>query len=175
MIEVIVGNICSVGAMISDSYGGTRKTKKGILLAQCISQIFYMAAAIILKGYSAAVQNVVAIFRNTYAVYGKHNKIVEWSLVAAPVVLGLVFNNRGWLGVLPVVANLQYSITMVLCKDDARKLKISLVAVSVMFSVFNFAILNFVSGVACIVTGVVTTMSIVKNKETESSGQGKAE
>jgi len=165
MLEVIIGNICSVGAMISDSVSGTRKTPKGILLAQCISQIFYAVGSFILKGYSATVQNVVTIFRNTYAVYGKHNKFIEWFFVGLPVVLGLIFNNRGLLGVLPVVANLQYAITMVLCKDDARKLKISLIAVCVMFSVFNFIILNFVSGVACIVTGVVTIASLIKEKK----------
>ena len=56
--DVIAGNVCSIGAMISDSYSGTRKNEKGILLAQCVSQIFYAAGSIILKGYSATVQNV---------------------------------------------------------------------------------------------------------------------
>ena len=162
--DVIAGNVCSIGAMISDSYSGTRKNEKGILLAQCVSQIFYAAGSIILKGYSATVQNVVTIFRNIYAVYGKHNKAVEWFFVLLPFVLGFVFNNRGLLGVLPVVANLQYSLTMVLSKNDPVKLRKSLVVVCVMFTVFNFAILNFVSGFACIFTGIVTVTSLVKEK-----------
>ena len=164
MNDVIIGNICSIGAMISDSVSGTRKTEKGILLAQCVGQIFYAAGSFILKGYSATVQNIVTIFRNTYAVYGKKNKLVEWFFVLLPVVLGLVFNNRGWLGVLPVVANLQYALTMMFGGGDAKKLKLSLITVCVLFTVFNFVILNFVSGIACIVTTVITSVSLIKER-----------
>lgn len=165
MFDIVLGNVCSIGAMICDSISGTRKTAKGVLLVQVISQVFYAVGSFVLKGYSATVQNIVTIFRNTYAVYGKHNKVIEWFFVVLPVVLGFVFNNRGLLGVLPIVANLQYAVTMVLCKGNARKLKYSLLVVSAMFSVFNFCILNFVSGVACIVTFVVTTVSLVKEKD----------
>lgn len=169
MNEIIIGNICSIGAMISDSYSSTKKTRKDILLVQCISQIFYAAGSFILKGYSATVQNVVTIFRNTYAVYGKRNRLAEWFFILLPVILGLAFNNRSWLGVLPVVANLQYSLIMMFCRENPIMLKYSLVVVCILFTVFNFAIMNFVSGISCIVTTIVTLIAIIKSKSNKEN------
>lgn len=169
MLHIIIGNICSVGAMLCDSYSGTRKTKKEILLVQSISQVFYIAATLILKGYSATVQNIATVFRNTYAVYGKRSKLVDWVFILLPVVFGLVFNNRSWLGVLPVAANLQYSLAVMFCGNSPRMLKYSFIVVCILFSVFNFAILNFVSGAACIFTAVVTVISLVKEKHSRSA------
>ena len=61
MIEasIIAGNILSLCAMISDSISGTRKKHKEIMAVQIVSQFFYGASAIVLKGYSSVTQNAV--------------------------------------------------------------------------------------------------------------------
>ncbi|MBO4393050.1 MAG: YgjV family protein, partial [Spirochaetales bacterium] len=64
---IIVGNILSLCAMISDSISGTRKKHSQIMAVQIVSQFFYGASSIVLKGYSSTVQNVVAVFRNLAA------------------------------------------------------------------------------------------------------------
>ena len=50
--------------MISDSISGTRKKHSQIMAVQIVSQFFYAASSIMLKGYSSTAQNVVAVFRN---------------------------------------------------------------------------------------------------------------
>lgn len=169
MYDVLIGNVCSVGAMLTDTVSGTRKTKKGILLVQCISQLFYIASSLVLKGYSATVQNAVAIVRNLFAVKGKTSKTVQWVLIILPVVLGIYFNNRGIIGILPVIANLEYSVCVFAFADDHVKLKYAFAINCAMFCVFNFAILNFVSGVACIVIVATTLISAVKEKKSEKT------
>ena len=165
MLNIIIGNVCAVGAMLSDSVSGTRKTQKDILLVQCISQVFYICSSLILKGYSATVQNVVAIARNLFAAYDKKNKVLEYVLIILPVVLGIVFNNRGLIGFLPVAANLEYSIAVFAFREKPTMLKYAIIVNNVMFCVFNFAILNFVSGVASIVIIITTSISIIKEKK----------
>jgi len=160
MIDIVLGNICSIGAMLSDSYSGTRKTKKEMLLAQSVSQIFYLASSIILKGYSAAAQNVVSIFRNIAVAYDKETKILEYIFIVLPVILGVVFNNRGLIGLLPVFANLEYVLAMVYAKNDSQKLKIAFIVNCALFSVFNFYILNVVGGIFSIVIVVTTAISV---------------
>ena len=46
-MDIIIGNICSLLAMATDSISSTRKTARGVLLVQCLSQIIYCAGAII--------------------------------------------------------------------------------------------------------------------------------
>ena len=61
---IIFGNLFSLFAMISDSISGTRKKHSQIMAVQIVSQFFYAASSIMLKGYSSTAQNVVAVFRN---------------------------------------------------------------------------------------------------------------
>ncbi len=171
MYEVIIGNVCSVGAMVSDSISGTRKTEKEILLVQCISQLFYIASSLVLKGYSATVQNAVAIARNLVAIKGKPSRLVEIVLILTPVVLGIVFNNRGLIGYLPVVANLEYSLAVFYLPKEPKMLKYAFVLNCAMFCVFNFAILNFVSGFACIVIVATTVISVIREKRSAETSE----
>lgn len=163
MLEIIIGNISSIGAMICDSYSGTRRTKKDMLLAQSVSQIFYIISSLVLKAYSATAQNVVAILRNFVAMKEEPGKKMAIFLTTLPVVLGLIFNNRGLMGLIPIVANLQYSIVVFKCPKNTNAIKLSLIINSIMFGVFNFYVLNFVSGIACIVITVTTSISLYKD------------
>ena len=161
--EIIIGNVCSVFAMISDSISGTRQKRSQILGIQIISQFFYAAGSFILKGYSSVAQNVVAVLRNIAGIKNVKSRGVEWGLILLGVVLGAVFNNRGILGWLPIVANFEYSVSIFRFKDNDRALKISFAINMVMYSVFSFIILNYVSGIANLIVAATTVVALVKN------------
>ena len=84
-------------------------------------------------------------------------------LILLGVVLGAVFNNRGILGWLPIVANFEYSVSIFSFKDNDLALKISFAINMVMYSVFSFIILNYVSGIANLVVAATTVVALVKN------------
>ena len=159
---IILGNVFSLCASISDTLSSSRKTERGVLLVQILSQVFYLASTLALKGYSAAVQNAVSIFRNLAAISKKENKLVEWILVILGVVLGLVFNNRGFMGLLPVVANLEYTLAVFRFKDNERALKIAFAICIALFMIFNVTILNFVGAITNGVVLVMTILFVVK-------------
>lgn len=161
-ISVILGNVCSLLAMVTDSISATRKTVKGVLLVQSGSQLFYFTGTILLKGYSGAVQNAVSIIRNLVAIGKIHSAVVEWTLVILGVALGLGFNNLGWIGYLPVVANLQYTLAVFRFKDNERALKISFAICIGLFALFNFAIYNFVGAVSNLVVMISTVIFLFK-------------
>lgn len=171
--EIIVGNVCSLCAMVSDSVSGTRKKHSEILAVQMLSQVFYGAGTIILKGYSSTVQNAVAILRNLAAMKNIRSKVVEWTLILLGVVLGIVFNNRGLIGWLPVVANLEYSVAVFRFRDQERKLKYAFILNMVMYLAFSLAILNFVGAAANVVVAVTTAISLARERrEARSESEG---
>lgn len=166
---VIIGNLCSLLAMITDSIGSAQKTAKGVLIMQSVSQAIYCISGIALKGYSAAVQSVVSILRNLTAIAGREEKWLQYLWVALGVVLGLYFNNRGLFGWLPVVANLEYSVAVFKFKDNERALKIAFCINIILFTIFNAGLFNIV-GVCCSTVVLVTTiMSLVKGKKEKNS------
>ena len=161
-INLIIGNVCSLLAMVTDSISSTRKTAKGVLLVQSLSQLIYFIGTVVLKGYSGAVQNAVSILRNFVAIRDIRSKYVEWALVGLGVVLGLAFNNLGFMGLLPVIANFQYTIAVFRFQDNQRALKISFAIAVGMFAVFNIAIFNVVGVVSNSVVFVTTLAVLLK-------------
>ena len=169
-MDLIIGNLCSLFATVADVISTSRKKVRDFLLFQCVGQFFYLLGTIVLKGYSAAVQNAVCILRNLAAVKNLKSKILEWGLVILALALGLAFNNLGWLGLLPVVANFQYSLAVFRFKDREVPLKISFLINVVMYLVFNFAIRNYVGSTAngfLIVTTILFLIKHQREKEVE--------
>ena len=167
-LEVIIGNICSLCAMISDSISGTRKKRSQVLGIQMLSQIFYGVGSIVLKGYSSTVQNVVAILRNFAAMKNIKSKVIEWTLIVLGVVLGIVFNNLGLIGWLPIVANLEYSLAVFRFRNDARGIKIALIINMLMFTVFSFYIRNYAGIVGNTVVAAATAVALIREKKAAS-------
>ena len=155
--------------MISDSISGTRKKHSEIMAVQIVSQFFYGASSIVLKGYSSTAQNLVAVFRNFAAMKNVKSKVLEWSLILAGVVLGIVFNNRGLLGWLPIVANLEYSIAVFKLKDNEKALKLAFIVNMVMYAIFSLVIMNYVGTLSCTVIAVTTAVSLIRAKKEQKS------
>lgn len=159
---LIIGNLCTLMAMGSNAISATRKTKNGILWTQSISQLIYLSSALVLRGYSAAVQNVVSIVRNLAAIRNIRNAWLEWFLVGLAAVLGIVFNNRGLIGLLPVIGNLQYTIVIFRLRDKDRALKFSFWISTLCFAIFNVTIFNFVGVLSDLVVLITTGIVLLK-------------
>lgn len=162
-MPLIIGNICSLLAMGTDAISASRKTAKAMLLVQILSQFFYGAGAIALKGYSAAAQNAVAVLRNLAAIGKVQSKWLEWSLVALAVVLGLCFNNLGLVGLLPVVANLVYSVAIFGFKDNEAVIKGAFAINMALFTVFNALIFNVVGTCTNAFLAISTTVFVIRD------------
>ena len=163
--NLIIGNLCTLGAMGANAVSSTRKTTKGVLWMQNLSQVIYCASAVVLKGYSAAVQNCVSILRNFAAIYGIQSKVLQYLLALAGLVLGILFNNRGVIGLLPVLGNLQYTLAIFKFADRERPLKISFLISVASFVVFNVFILNFVGAACDLAVIITTTIVLIKGRK----------
>ena len=165
LTQIILGNICSLCAMVTDSVSGTRKKHSEILSIQTISQVFYGAGSMILKGYSAVAQNLVAILRNLAAIKNVKSRALEWILIGLGVALGAAFNNRGLIGWLPIVANFGYSIAVFRLRDNERLLKLVFIVNMLMFAVFSYVILNYVGVATNLFVAVTTAVALIREKQ----------
>ena len=160
---LIVGNVCTVLAMACNAISSAGRSPKKVLWMQSASQAIYGISGIALQGYSATAQNVVSILRNLAAIRNMKSKVLEWALVVLGVVLGVACNNRGVIGLLPVIGNLQYTLAIFKFKTDERKIKIFFLISTVCFVVFNFAICNYVGALADAIVSVTTATMIWKD------------
>ena len=164
-LDLIIGNLCTLLAMGGNAISSTRKTAKGVLMMQTLSQVIYCISGIVLKGYSASVQNVVSILRNIAAIRKINSKVLEWVLVALGLILGIVFNNRGLVGLLPVLGNLQYTLVIFRFPDRQRTLKISFLISVLSFAVFNIVLWNFVGVASDLFVSITTALMLIREKK----------
>ena len=161
--SIIIGNLFTLFAMGFNAISSTRKTPKGVLWMQNCSQVVYLISSVVLGGYSAAIQNVVSILRNLAAIRQVKSKVLEWVLVVLGVVLGIACNNRGWIGLLPVISNLQYTLAIFHFREDGEKIKLFFLISVAFFVVFNFVIYNFVGVVADTIVVITTGIALLKS------------
>jgi hypothetical protein len=164
-IQLIIGNLCSLLAVFTDSISATRKTTRGVLLVQSVSQIIYGIGSVVLGGYSGAVQNVMSVLRNFVAIKKIDSKALKWVMVILGVVLGALFNNLGIWGWLPILANLEYTLAVFYFKDNQRALKIAFLISVVLFAVFNGIILSIVGVVTNMIVLITGIIALVREKK----------
>lgn len=169
---VLLGNLLSLGAMVTDSLSSKQNSVKRMLLLQCVSQGFYSISSLILKGYSAVVQNIVSLLRNVIAIRGIRSSVLQWTITVLAVVLGLWFNNRGLLGYLPVAANAMYTIVVFGAGNNPTAVRWAFLIDMLMFVVFNFAIMNYVGCLASVITAVVTARAIYESRPHAKTSAG---
>ncbi|MBR4308904.1 MAG: YgjV family protein [Oscillospiraceae bacterium] len=174
-MSLILGNLCSVFAMASDGLSSTRKTAKGVLWAQCLSQVFYGAGSVIAKGYSGAAQNVISLLRNFSAMKKWNRRVLEWALVIGAVVLGLAVNNRGVMGLLPVVANLEYSLVVFSYKENERALKWAFLVNLALFAVFNAFIGLITATMGNVAVFVLTAVYLYRTRNPSETAEKTAQ
>lgn len=167
IVSIILGNICSLLAMGTDALSTSRKSINKMLWVQNASQLFYGIGSVVLKGYSGAVQNAVCIIRNLLVIKGLKSKIVEWLLVVLGVVFGLYCNNLGFMGLLPIIANLQYTLAIFHFQNNERALKISFMISAFLFTFFSLAIWNFVGVCTNLVVAISTIVFLAKDKSSK--------
>lgn len=70
-------------------------------------------------------------------------------------------------GLLPMVANLEYSLAVLFFKDNEQMLKIAFFVDVLLFCIFNTVIFNIVGTVSNIVVMIMTMVAIIKISRTK--------
>ena len=117
-------------------YSTFGQKKENMLKWQVANTSFAILAQLFLKGYSGMATNLVCLIRNILGARGRLNKTNTVILTILIVVAGVAANNRGWLGLLPVITSVEYSACMYLCKD-AQQMRYALAVNVALWAVYD--------------------------------------
>lgn len=173
MIEqygIIIGNCISAVAAIFTARSSWAKDKWNIYINQVIQCLLLAVASIFFNSYAGIVSLLACAFRNYMAAKGKLDIKVSMLCLAIILVPGIVLNNRGYIGLIVIAANVIYTVGMYLTKREIS-IKINIVINLLLWIIYECLIIDVPSIIADGIGLFVTVASIIrifKEKGTDS-------
>ena len=165
MDTILLGNLLSAAGSACDFVSTSRKRADEMLIIQCITQVFFGFSYFVLKGYAAIAQNIVGILRNIFALKKTENKGIETLLTILPIPMGLWMNNMGFMGLLPIVANVEYACMVFKFKGNVKMIKLAYLINTVIYLFFNFAVKNYFMVISNIILIFSIAIFLIRDKK----------
>ena len=146
---VIIGNIVGLLASIVMAYSGILKKKKKMLFFQCIEKVLLVISNLLKPEKKIYARNIVS-------------KIIL-TVISIPVTI--YFNNRGLIGLLPLIAAISFIWLMTV--KDVKKFKLLIIVTTAMWSIYNFYIQSYVTfafETLTIITNIISIIMLNKKK-----------
>ena len=156
--RIVLGNgVFFLGAVIL-VFLGLIRTKRNILIAQILQELFMGTGMLILGGISGFIADMISILRNLVCI--RWNFTIKWKLIfiAAQVGLYAAFGAEGFYGWMPVVAMALF--TWFLDTENVVLLKILIAVMQLMWLVYDISIVNYVGMVVDMVSAVTNVVGI---------------
>ena len=161
-MSLIIGNTLALIASLLFVYSGILKRKDKILITQSIQKALSTLSNIVLKGYSGAITHALSFIRNILCYYDKLNILVKIIITILTIILTLLFNNLGVIGLLPLISSILYLWFMDI--KDIIKFKYLMLITIVLWGIYDLTIKSYTSFIFGIFSAITTIISIVQIK-----------
>ncbi len=161
---LIVGNIFSLLSSICIAVSVIKKNKTDLIWWQILDEIFCILSCAALYAYAALTTNTISLLRNILAYKGKLTEKLTWILCALCIIVGLWANNRGIIGLFPIVASASYTFFMFTSKNS-QQMRWALVSNLMLWFVHDIYIQAYPSALTDIALSLWTCLQIFKNRK----------
>lgn len=167
-MRIIIANVIDFVAALIQVGSGSIKKKSNILVVQIIQLLMQGVSMLLTGGITGAISNVLSCYRNYLCYKEKLNRVWKGILIAASVAMTLLFNNQGWLGIIPVAVCTVYILLMDV--KDPIKFKLLVTLSFVPWIIYHFALKLYVAAIfdaVSVVTSAVTLCLMMRGKKRE--------
>lgn len=162
MSSLLIGNIIALIASLLMVFSGLLKKKKQILYIQTIQIGLSVISNIVLGGITGAIINLLSCIRNILCYIGKLTLLSKIVLIFFSVLLTLMFNNLGFIGLLPLISIVSY--TCLIDINEVIRFKLLIIFTMLLWFVYDLYIKSYSSAIFDFMNIVFNTFSIMKIK-----------
>ena len=159
----IAGNIIMFVASIIMVLIGLAKTKKQVITWQSIQLALMGIASACLGSIPGAIANGMGFTRNLLSYNNKLTKTIQIILCILAAVSTALFNNIGWIGILPLIATLSY--TWCVTTKNLKLLKGVIAFTCVLWAIHDFSIQSYIGFIFNIFTIITCIIGILRKEE----------
>lgn len=142
MNKIIIGNIISFFSSASSMLGCCSKSRKNMFLFQVGECTLLAIASVFFESYAAIAALLLSAVRNSLVARDKFTMPMFCTFLVLLPVLGIITNNRGIVGLLPVLATIQYTVCCYFVKS-AKYMRFAILANSICWVVYSLIICDF--------------------------------
>lgn len=161
---LIIGNVFSFLSAVFIALSVVKKNKKDLIWYQVIDVIFCILSNIALYTYAALTTNSVALIRNILAYKNKLTRKITWVLFVLCIIFGLWANNRGFMGLFPIIASSSYTIFMFTTKNE-QQMRWALISNLMLWFVHDIYVQAYPSAATDIGLSIWTAVQIFRNRK----------
>lgn len=165
-MTIIIGNIFALIASIVMVIASYIKNKEKFLILQSIQIFLFVLSNIVLGGISGAIVNALSVLRNILCYKNKLTKTWIIIICLLMIVLSIIYNKNGLIGLLPIIASVMFTVTINTKNELA--LKVMVIISFTLWLIFDYTIKSYVSTLfdaIGIVAAFVATIQLIKLKK----------
>ncbi len=160
MSNIIIGNIISFIGAIFLSTSCVLKNRKLIFYFQAINCFILAVASVFFYAYAGIAALITSGIRNIVVAHDKYTTKLMYIFLALTVILGIVTNNRGIIGLIPVIATVQYTVCLKIFKTLLLT-RISIWINTALWIVYSFIIMDYSTCFMDSISLITVTFSLI--------------
>lgn len=152
------------------------ETKKKMLSIQVLNAIFDGAACFTSGSYAGALSNLTIIIRNVLTNKNLINNFITGIICVVLFVLGIIVNNKGIFGFLPIIVSVIYTV-IITNTENIKIIRIAQIVnrlLSLAHDIYFLLIPSIITGTIVIITHTYKLIKLYK-QEKQESGQKEIE
>jgi hypothetical protein len=166
-MTILIANAIDFVAALLQVGSGFLQKKAKILVIQTIQLLMQGVSILLLGGVTGAVSNILSCYRNYLCYKNKLNNLWKFILIAASVVMTLLLNDQGLLGIMPAAICAVYIIFMDI-KDPVKfKLLVTLTFIPWVF--YHFALKAYVAAIFDVATVLTNGIALWQMKRMDKN------
>lgn len=159
MTNLIIANIISFFAAICTCLSSWSKKKTNIYYFQVAQCLLLAVANIFFQSYAAIISLLICALRNYLTAKERFTKTLCIILTAAIFILGILCNNKGYIGWIFIAANVIYTLGVYFCRKELS-IKLNILLNLILWIIYEVLIIDIPSLIADSVAAVITVIAI---------------
>ena len=158
---ILIGNIISFAAAVCMLWSTFSRSRKNIFLLQFFECVLLAVANVFFGSYAGVAVLLLSAARNLLVAKGLYTKPVMGVCILLTVVLSFLTNNRGFLGLVPMLATLQYTVCS-LFVTSVKGTRLSILINTLFWVAYSFLIRDYSTALSDSAVLLFTAFNLVR-------------
>ena len=166
---IVIGNMISFVAALFMMASCVMKSRRATFLCQFAECSLLAVASVFFGSFSGVTTLALSAVRNLVVAKDRYTKPVMYTFLTLTIVMGVLANTRGGIGLLPVIATVQYTICCHYVTGE-KATKYSIFANIFVWVLYSFLICDFSTAISDSIVLLVDAAAIIRLRFRERAG-----